>query len=72
MKPDIILIGGRAYSWKAISEARRQQVEAWRAAEPSQPVLFELKEDCRPSAERTAAGRYREPSLLDLIKDEGT
>ena len=28
-----------------------------------QLALFELKEDCRPAAERTAAGRYREPTF---------
>jgi hypothetical protein len=26
--------------------------------------LFELKDDCRPTAERTAAGRYLEPTLF--------
>jgi hypothetical protein len=26
--------------------------------------LFELKEDCRPAAERTAAGRFVEPTLF--------
>jgi hypothetical protein len=43
---------------------RRQQLEAWKIAQPSQPALFELKTDCRPEAERTAAGRYREPTLF--------
>jgi len=64
-KPDIILIGGRAYCWQAICELRRQQLEAWKAAQPQQLALFELKEDYRPAAERTAAGRYAEPSLFD-------
>src|SRR5271166_466183 len=36
------------------------------AARIEQPALFELKEDCRPVSERTAAGRYREPSLFDV------
>jgi hypothetical protein len=31
--------------------------------------LFELKEDCRPAAKRTAAGRYAEPTLLDRMHD---
>jgi hypothetical protein len=31
--------------------------------------LFELKDDCRPEAERTAAGRYLEPTFLSLIRD---
>jgi hypothetical protein len=27
--------------------------------------LFELKDDCRPVAERTAAGRYAEPTFFE-------
>lgn len=30
-----------------------------------QPALFELQTDCRPRAERTSAGRYREPKLAE-------
>jgi hypothetical protein len=26
--------------------------------------LFELKDDCRPATERTAAGRYAEPTFF--------
>jgi len=56
-KPDIIiLIGRHAYRWQEICELRRQQLEAWKAAQPKQPSLFELKDDRRPLAERTAAG----------------
>jgi hypothetical protein len=29
-----------------------------------QLTLFELKDDCRPEAERTAAGRYLDPTLF--------
>jgi hypothetical protein len=65
MKPDIILLDGKAYSWRAIVEARRQQLEAWRAARGAQPALFDMKEDCRPAPERRAAGRCLEPSLLE-------
>lgn len=68
-KPDTIVIEGRAYSWRVILELRRAQLEAWRAAQPQQPALFELVKDCRPKAERTAAGRYVEPSLLALIRE---
>jgi hypothetical protein len=63
-KPDIILIGGHAYRWQAICELRRRQLEAWKAARSRQLALFELKDDCRPAAERTAAGRYTEPTLF--------
>ena len=62
-KPDTIVIDGHAFSWRRISELRRQQLEAWRAAEARQLTLFALQDDCRPTTERTAAGRYREPSL---------
>lgn len=70
-RPDTILIEGRAYSWRAVLEIRRQQIEAWKAAEPQQPALFEVKDDRRPEPERTAAGRYREPSLLTFFRDAG-
>jgi hypothetical protein len=67
--PDRIVIEGRAYSWKAILELRRAQLEAWQAAQPKQPALFELKDDRRPEAERSAAGRYLEPTLLAFLQD---
>jgi hypothetical protein len=40
-----------------------------RAAQERQLALFELKEDCRPAAERTPARRYAEPTLLDQMHD---
>jgi hypothetical protein len=43
---------------------RQEQRRA--AAEPQQPPLFELRDDCKPATERTAAGRYLEPSLFSL------
>jgi hypothetical protein len=66
-KPDMLIIDGHAFSWQRLCELRRRQLEEWKAAQPSQPALFELKDDCRPAAERTAAGRYQEPSLVALI-----
>jgi hypothetical protein len=68
-KPDTIVIDGHAFSWQAICELRRQQLDAWRAAQPKQLALFELKTDRRPGAERSAAGRYLEPTFLSLIRD---
>jgi hypothetical protein len=65
VKNDAVIIEGRAYSWRALCELRKAQMDARRAARGSQPALFELKEDRRPSSERTAAGRYHEPTLLD-------
>jgi hypothetical protein len=55
------------YSWQQLCELRRQQLEAWKAAQPKQPALFELKDDCRPATERTVARRYHEPTLFSLI-----
>jgi hypothetical protein len=68
-KPDTVLIGGHAFSWQELCELRRQQLEEWKAAQPRQLALFELREDCRPVAERTAAARYQEPTLLSLIAE---
>ena len=56
-----IEIDGKRYAWKDILQKRREQ----RHSAPPQPTLFELKEDARPPAERTAAGRYLEPTLFD-------
>ena len=36
-----------------------------------QPALFELHEDRRPPSDRTAAGRYLEPSLFTLLDEQG-
>jgi hypothetical protein len=63
-KPDTIILDGRGYSWQQLCELRRQQLEAWKAAQPRQLALFDLKDDCRPATERTAAGRYQEPTFF--------
>jgi hypothetical protein len=67
-RPANIVIEGRAYRWRDILELRRQQIAAWKAARPDQPALFPLIEDSRPKPERTAAGRYTEPTLLDCLR----
>lgn len=66
--PDTIIIEGRGFSWRQICELRRQQIEQLQAAQPRQLVLFEVKEDCRPAVERTAAGRYEEPTFLEFYQ----
>jgi hypothetical protein len=66
-KPDILIVDGHAFSWQRLVELRRQQLEAWRAEQARQLALFELKDDCRPGAERTPAGRYQEPTLFAEI-----
>jgi hypothetical protein len=53
-----------------IYDLRRQQLEASKAEQAKQLALFELKDDCRPEAERTAAGRYLEPTFLLTVRSE--
>lgn len=69
--PDTIIVDGRAYSWRFLTELRRRQLEAWRAAQPQQLALFDLKTDCRPAAESDARRRYAEPSLFDWVPSNG-
>jgi hypothetical protein len=70
-KPDILIVDGHAFSWQRLCDLRHQQLEAWNKAEARQLALFELQTDCRPRSERTAAGRYCEPSLLDNMRGDG-
>jgi hypothetical protein len=67
MNSDVFMLDGRAYSWRRLVELRREQLEAARKARGSQPALFELREDRRPPSQCNAAGRYREPALLDWL-----
>lgn len=69
-RPDILIVDGHAFSWQRLCELRRQRLEARKKSEARQPALFDLKTDCRPRAERTAAGRYREPSFLDRMRGQ--
>jgi len=57
-----IELDGKRYLWRDLVQLRREQKKAKELAR--QPVLFELKDDSRPVAARTAAGRYNEPSLF--------
>jgi len=57
-----IEIDGKRYLWRDVLQLRREQKKAH--ARSQQPTLFELKDDRRPAADRTAEGRYREPSLF--------
>lgn len=70
-RPDTIIIEGRAYSWRVLLELRRTQLEEWRTAQARQPALFEIRRDTRPAPERSAAGRYREPTLLSILDGAG-
>jgi hypothetical protein len=64
---DTLVVDGHAFSWKRLCELRRAQLEAARKAHAEQLALFEAQKDCRPATERTAAIRYLEPGLLELI-----
>jgi hypothetical protein len=67
-KPDTLIVDGRAFSWRRLCALRHAQLAAWKDAQASDGALFELKIDRRPPAARCAAGRYREPSLLDMLQ----
>jgi hypothetical protein len=60
--PRFIDIDGKRYLWRDVLQLRREQKQAYARAQ--QPPLFELRVDHRPAAERSAADRYREPSLF--------
>ena len=57
-----IEIDGKRYAWRDIIALHREQAK--RGRQP-QPTLFDLKDDARPPSQRSAAGRYAEPSLFD-------
>jgi hypothetical protein len=59
-----IEIDGKRHLWRDLLQLRREQRKAHARAQ--QPTLFELKEDRRPITQRTAVGRYQEPSLFSI------
>ena len=61
-RPAFIEIDGRLYLWRDILARRKEQLRADAVAQ--QPPLFELRHDPRPESERTATGRYHEPTLF--------
>ncbi len=69
MAPKFFEFEGKRVLWRDLVKLRRAQLQA--AAKAAQPALFELKEDCRPASERTASGRFQEPSLFSLLGKEG-
>lgn len=70
MNPRYILIDGKPYVWSELMKLRREQLKA--RVRERQLTLFELKMDARPSTERSAAGRFLEPSLLALMEPTRT
>ena len=69
MKPKFIEIDGKRHLWRDLLQQRREQKQE--SANAVQPALFELREDRRLPADRTAAGRYSEPSLFSFPEREG-
>jgi hypothetical protein len=67
--PRFIVIDGKRILWRDVLKQRREQRQAH--ANATQPPLFVLVDDRRPPAERTAAGRYLEPSLFSFPEREG-
>ena len=63
-RPQHIEIEGRRYLWRDLVALRRAQLRP----RTEQLTLFELREDHRPLGERSAAERYREPSLFTLLE----
>ena len=66
-RPATLMIDGKPYLWRDLLNMRREQLEQCRR--PDQPPLFALRDDRRPAPERTAAGRYAQPSLFTLLGD---
>lgn len=58
--PRFIEIDGKRHLWRDLVRLRREQKQAF--AKAAQPALFELRDDARLPSDRTAAGRYLEPS----------
>jgi hypothetical protein len=67
-RPETLVVDGHGFNWQRLCELRRQQLEAWRASEARQLALFAMQEDWRPKAERTANGRYEQPTMLELMR----
>ena len=69
VNPKFIEINGKRHLWRDLLQQRREAKQA--CADVVQPALFELHEDRRPPADRTAAGRFQEPSLFSNPEREG-
>ena len=66
--PKFIEIEGKRLLWRDVLKLRREQKQA--CANAAQLSLLELHEDRRTPADRTAAGRYLEPSLFSFSERE--
>jgi hypothetical protein len=59
--PRYLVLDGKRYLWSDLLRLRKEQRKA---AKKEQPTLFPIAEDCRPPTQKTASGRYREPTLF--------
>lgn len=59
--PRYLVLDGKRYRWADLLRLRQEQRKA---AKKEQPALFPIKEDCRPPNQKTACGRYKEPTLF--------
>jgi hypothetical protein len=58
--PKFVVINGQRIAWRKILKLRREQ----RTERPAQTTLFPLRDDVRPESQRTAAGRFENPTLF--------
>jgi hypothetical protein len=63
MRRKFIELDGKRYTWADLLKLRREQQKA--ARQPSQETLFEVREDSRPASQKSASGRFAEPTLFD-------
>jgi hypothetical protein len=68
MAPKFFIFEGKRVLWRDLLELRREQVLA--ATKAEQPALFGLRKDSRPATQRTAAGRFQEPTLFILMDED--
>jgi hypothetical protein len=57
-----IVINGKRIAWKTVLQLRKEQIAKAKKAE--QPALFELRDDSRPPAQKSAADRYLQRHLF--------
>jgi hypothetical protein len=57
-----IEIDGKRYAWRDIVKLRKAQRDEGR---DKQMTLFEMKDDSRPSSQKTAEGRFTQPLLFE-------
>ncbi len=62
--PRFVMINGQRIAWAEIVRLRKEQRDQVKA---KQLTLFELRNDSRPPTERSAEGRFLEPTLFTLL-----